>query len=76
MINGFITLRSYWKMVLTIAPICGAVLIAGSLTIDEYHNCKHEFSMSQGRQLTLACFRVGLRWRRIDWYSLRYRECT
>lgn len=29
---------AYWKMVLTIAPICGAVLIAGSLTIDEYHN--------------------------------------
>ncbi|KAJ9114721.1 hypothetical protein QFC22_005597 [Naganishia vaughanmartiniae] len=29
---------SYWKFVLTIAPVCGAVLIAASLTVDEYHN--------------------------------------
>lgn len=30
----------YWKYVLTIAPVCGAVLIAASLTVDEYHNCQ------------------------------------
>ncbi|GHJ84895.1 hypothetical protein NliqN6_1297 [Naganishia liquefaciens] len=29
---------AYWKYVLTIAPVCGAVLIAASLTVDEYHN--------------------------------------
>lgn len=27
-----------WKLVVTYTPILGAVLIAGSLTIDEYHN--------------------------------------
>jgi len=27
-----------WKQTLTFAPLLGAVLIAGSLTIDEYHN--------------------------------------
>ncbi|CAE6476452.1 unnamed protein product [Rhizoctonia solani] len=29
---------AYWKMVLFFAPILGAVLIAGALTIDEFHN--------------------------------------
>jgi len=27
-----------WKQTVTFAPLLGAVLIAGSLTIDEYHN--------------------------------------
>jgi diacylglycerol diphosphate phosphatase/phosphatidate phosphatase len=30
--------RSYWKMILTIAPLLGASLIAASLTVDEFHN--------------------------------------
>lgn len=30
-----------WKMVVIYIPILGAVLIAGALTIDEYHNCKY-----------------------------------
>jgi len=29
---------AYWKMVLTFSPLLGAVLIAGALTIDEFHN--------------------------------------
>ncbi|KAF8758393.1 Acid phosphatase Vanadium-dependent haloperoxidase [Rhizoctonia solani] len=29
---------AYWKMVLFFAPVLGAVLIAGALTIDEFHN--------------------------------------
>ncbi|KAF8580691.1 acid phosphatase/Vanadium-dependent haloperoxidase [Ramaria rubella] len=28
----------YWKMILFFAPLLGATLIAGALTIDEYHN--------------------------------------
>ena len=27
-----------WKLVVTYAPVLGATLIAGTLTIDEYHN--------------------------------------
>ena len=29
---------AYWKMILFFAPILGATLIAGALTIDEFHN--------------------------------------
>jgi len=29
---------AFWKLIATYAPILGATLIAGSLTIDEYHN--------------------------------------
>ncbi|KAI0317759.1 phosphatidic acid phosphatase type 2/haloperoxidase [Amylostereum chailletii] len=29
---------AYWKMILMFAPILGATLIAGALTIDEFHN--------------------------------------
>ncbi|KAH8795929.1 phosphatidic acid phosphatase type 2/haloperoxidase [Flagelloscypha sp. PMI_526] len=29
---------SYWKMVLVFAPLLGATLISGALTIDEFHN--------------------------------------
>ncbi|KAK0197356.1 acid phosphatase/Vanadium-dependent haloperoxidase [Armillaria mellea] len=29
---------AYWKMVLLFAPLLGATLISGALTIDEYHN--------------------------------------
>jgi len=29
---------SYWKMILMFAPVLGATLISGALTIDEYHN--------------------------------------
>lgn len=28
----------FWKMVAFFAPLLGAFLIAGALTIDEYHN--------------------------------------
>ncbi|KAF8892636.1 phosphatidic acid phosphatase type 2/haloperoxidase [Infundibulicybe gibba] len=29
---------AYWKMILTFAPLLGATLISGALTIDEFHN--------------------------------------
>jgi diacylglycerol diphosphate phosphatase/phosphatidate phosphatase len=29
---------AYWKLIVTYAPVLGATLIAGTLTIDEYHN--------------------------------------
>lgn len=29
---------AFWKLIVTYAPVLGAVLIAGSLTIDEFHN--------------------------------------
>lgn len=29
---------AFWKMIVTYAPLLGATLIAGSLTIDEFHN--------------------------------------
>lgn len=29
-----------WKLIVIYIPILGAVLIAGALTIDEFHNCK------------------------------------
>jgi len=29
---------AYWKMILMFAPLLGATLISGALTIDEYHN--------------------------------------
>jgi len=29
---------AYWKMILMFAPLLGATLIAGALTIDEFHN--------------------------------------
>lgn len=29
---------AYWKLIVTYMPILGATLIAGALTIDEYHN--------------------------------------
>ena len=41
---------AYWKMILTIAPILGASLIAASLTIDEYHNCKLRERPSRKRE--------------------------
>jgi membrane-associated phospholipid phosphatase len=40
---------AYWKMVLFFAPILGAVLIAGALTIDE---CKHLFPHASSLELT------------------------
>ncbi|KAF8188352.1 acid phosphatase/Vanadium-dependent haloperoxidase [Pholiota molesta] len=32
---------AYWKMVLFFAPMLGACLISGALTIDEFHNCHY-----------------------------------
>lgn len=29
---------AFWKMILLFAPVLGATLIAGALTIDEFHN--------------------------------------
>lgn len=29
---------SYWKLIAVYAPVLGATLIAGALTIDEFHN--------------------------------------
>jgi len=49
---------AYWKMVLFFAPVLGAVLIAGALTIDEYHNWYDVFAGGIiGTSTALVAFR-------------------
>lgn len=49
---------AYWKMVLFFAPVLGAVLIAGSLTIDEYH---HWYDVTAGAIIGTATALVAFR---------------
>jgi len=49
---------AYWKMVLFFAPILGAVLIAGALTIDKFH---HHWDVIGGALIGTACAFVAFR---------------
>jgi len=49
---------AYWKMVLFFAPILGAVLIAGALTIDKFH---HHWDVIGGAIIGTACAFVAFR---------------
>ncbi|KAF9566234.1 acid phosphatase/Vanadium-dependent haloperoxidase [Agrocybe pediades] len=49
---------AYWKMVLFFAPILGATLISGALTIDEFHNW---YDVLAGAIIGIACALVAFR---------------
>ncbi|KAJ3573199.1 hypothetical protein NP233_g2589 [Leucocoprinus birnbaumii] len=49
---------AYWKMILFFAPILGASLISGSLTIDEFHNW---YDVLAGAFIGSACALVAFR---------------
>lgn len=49
---------AYWKMILFFAPILGAVLIGGALTIDKFH---HHWDVIGGGLIGTACAFVAFR---------------
>ncbi|RDB23993.1 putative lipid phosphate phosphatase 3, chloroplastic [Hypsizygus marmoreus] len=49
---------AYWKMILMFCPILGATLIAGALTVDEFHNW---YDVVAGAIIGIACSLVAFR---------------
>ncbi|KIY69591.1 acid phosphatase/Vanadium-dependent haloperoxidase [Cylindrobasidium torrendii FP15055 ss-10] len=49
---------AYWKMIATFAPLLGATLISGALTIDEFHNW---YDVVAGAIIGICCATVAFR---------------
>ncbi|KAG8932055.1 hypothetical protein FRC02_001744, partial [Tulasnella sp. 418] len=49
---------AYWKLILVFAPLLGATLIAGSLTIDQFH---HYYDVIMGAIIGTSCAIVAYR---------------
>ncbi|KII88787.1 hypothetical protein PLICRDRAFT_54613 [Plicaturopsis crispa FD-325 SS-3] len=60
---------AYWKMILMFCPILGATLIAGALTIDEYHNW---YDVVAGAIIGTACALVAFRQTFAAVYDFRF----
>ncbi|KAJ7581014.1 phosphatidic acid phosphatase type 2/haloperoxidase [Mycena floridula] len=60
---------AYWKMILLFAPLLGATLIAGALTIDEYHNW---YDVVAGGFIGTACAIVAYRMTFASTFDFRF----